>query len=396
MRRFIFVMGVFLTCPLLGVTTKDEQLAAHVETGGIGESALRWHPFIETEYAYNDNLNFLEQGGQSDHLWIFRPGFSTIWSNRENAYAALMYQLEVEEFLRSTGLDTLNHLVDAKADWNWDPLYLFIHERYLNTNDRSYTTLTQLVQRQDDQQTVTAGWQKSALTFELQGERFQRRFEQPLTEFDSSRYGLSPSASWDWTESQRMIADAGWDRYYYPNDAARSGHSLQSRLGWEFRPSDEFVTRALGGYETRQYDGPLLNDFNGFIGEWMFNLTRFHDRGRFQGAYRAGAQDSIADAVSGHYREHLFQLSFSYGVSSKITPSLSGSWARQIYGNTDAAHGLARRRDDDVATAGMQVRYAFSDRLSFVPAYNFQRRVSNVPSQSYDSRTTTLVCRYAL
>ena len=378
------------------MTTKDDELASHIETGGMGGSVLRFHPFIETEYEYDSNINYLDQGAQGDHSWVVRPGFSTVWSNHENTYLALMYQLEVEEFLHNTGLDTLNHLADAKADWNWDPLYLFIHEHYLNTNDRSYTTLTQLIQRQEDQQNITAGWQKNELTLELQGEHFMRTFEQQLTEFDYSTYGVSPNASWDWTDSQRMLADAGWNRFFYPNDATRTGYSLQSRVGWEFHPIDELKTHILGGYETRQFDGSQLSDFNGWIGEWVFNITRLYDRGHLQGGYSTSAQESVIDPASGYYREHLFQASFFYDVTPKIAPSFNISWARQIYGNTQVSPSFTGQRQDDVSTVGLQVRYAFSDQLSIVPGYSFQHRTSNVPLQNYNNHTVTLTCRYAL
>ena len=396
MRRIFLFMAIFCAYPVLGVTTKDEELARHMETGGVGDSVLRFHPYVETEYQHDDNLNYVEEGAKADHIGILRPGFSIVWSNQETTYLSLQYQLEVEEFLRDTGLDTLNHRLGAKADWNWDPFYLFVRESYLDTNDRSYTTLTQLIQRRDDRQNVTTGWQRNELTLELQGEHFNRRFEESLSSLDFSTYGLAPSASWDWTESQRMLADAGWDRDYYPNDAARTGHSLRSRLGWEFHPTDEFMTRVLGGYATRHFDGSLLNDFDGWIGEWTFNVTRFFDRGRLQGGARTGAQESITDAASGYYREHLFHASLAYDVTSKIVPSATVSWARQIYGNTQTSPVFTGQRNDDVTTAGFQVKYAVSDQLSVVPAYAFQHRASNFPLQNFNDNTISLTCRYAL
>lgn len=330
---------------------------------------------VRLKQVYDSNI-LLEPEAESDFITIVTPEVKLEWPSGQSDFN-LSYSPSRLQYWDNTEENATYHIFSALADLkvsrDWQVL---LQDSFMQTTEPATTELTVRQERIRNDGSIIGRWEVNRTSFDLGYNNVINNYEdfnvldrrEDIFSF-AGRYRYWPEAS--------VFLQYEYSRLNYKGDDRSDGDYNQVWGGIEGKLSWEVIGSVKAGYQWRDYEQKLRDDFSGGVLyadllrelTWMTTMSAFLSR-RVE-------ESSFVD--NNYFLLNSGGLSLSHKFNEKLSLLLNGSYQVNKY-STEVE---LTKREDKIFQGGTGLRYKVNKTVSTGLSYYFQDRASNLDDFNY-------------
>ncbi|MBI4397835.1 MAG: outer membrane beta-barrel protein [Candidatus Omnitrophica bacterium] len=356
--------------------------------GKLKSKHLQITPRYRQEYILDSNILLESTDGKTDSIFREMPGIDIQIPFKNHSFA-LSYDAALQQFIKFSRENNNNQYFNTALDLNFKDIYIHAHEGFAHTYDRSGTTLTEIVPRNENKADAQVGYRWNRFTTEVGYENFWRHFN--AVSFHQYNYMANKLTSFiyaDLTTKTQLYANYNFTRYVYENDGDRNSNqnALNGGIRSKLLPKTSFY--AQFGYSAM--DVSHVRNGHDFVSGVGASYTPFSKTAIDLGYQRSQEQAVFSDLP--FFLQNFFFLRLTQQFTQKISGVSNIAYTRQAYDQPAVAvpGTAAATRNDELFTYDIKLIYKFTDWFSADIKYQFNRRSSNLSVFDYTDNLMAL------
>lgn len=345
---------------------------------GFG-SDKKWqiHPAFEFQTTYDSNIN-REPPGQRNEDIILRyiPSVEIIRKGSQ-LEALLGYEMNFEEYLRDSDQNAFNHIAKTSIKFHRHRLKTTLDETfswikaYASTEQSERRTILINNVNPEIKYRVTPKFSVSSI---YRNYLFQYK-ETALEEYSYDLNEIGGRLYYHFTPKLDFYVHGSGTMIDYFESAFFNSHGYSILAGSKGQVTHKLDVNVATGYKGHRYEDPTINSYDGWVleGEIQYRLSPKVNVGV---AAKRDKEESVYRNV-GYYRNNSVGLNLSYKITSRITITLDGALARNVYPRATTEGTRKKTRHDSIVTTGAKIRWEPTRFLTLSVGYGFRERASN-------------------
>ncbi len=393
MRKTLFsVLAVSLVVCLTDVTAW-----AALNLGPLDVS-----PQLKFTGVYDDNI-FVQNGDEvDDYYFLITPRIGLALRQRDNLFE-LEYHADIFRYVDTGDVnDTEDHYIRGAAEINFpgglsikvDDLWSMRHE-FRSESNLAISGVTPLNEYDSNELDVevryetserfaaAVGYHNYLIDYDLTANSFRNRTD----------HGASATVYYRFMPKTAVLLQGRYTNVYHTDDNSTAAPRLNSNeywalagLTWDITEKSTGTVRI--GYEWKDFDHPQSRDFDTAV--YIVSLDhRFTPKTSLTLSGVRRAEETDDPAVS-YYTTTGGRLGMRFNPVGKLEIMPFGSMTHNRYSGDVTAAGDTGRRQDNIVSAGLDIKYGMNKWLSIGAGYKYSKRSSNLTFYDYTDNTVSV------
>ncbi|HTL46986.1 MAG TPA: outer membrane beta-barrel protein [Verrucomicrobiae bacterium] len=307
----------------------------YYDSPGLTYEGVRLKPYVGYSGDWDTNVFLTERDRSQDY--INRLNWGTDVEVPLDAQKHLLYggvHSESEWFAKNSSENHTDWVFQGGGQFNFNNFSLDLHEEFRDTVDRSNSELTARTERYENYLDGVLTIPFGQMFSETEVSHYNLEFDDEANQvFDRYELRISPRIGVNVGDRTQALVEYQLTNINYNKIEDRNGDAHQISLGLRgFLGQGDLVTyQVWGGWQVRNYDSDLRDDFTGPV--WRADIEyRRSEISRFYASTKREPVESVTVNNSFITRTDL-EVGWRRKLSERITGTLAGASAFHHYSN---------------------------------------------------------------